>query len=95
MGPELNFWTVSEIAKILRLDPQTIRIMIRDGDIGSHLVGVNYLVSEQDLISYLDKVRGRKSCAGRPKKIIMEDKNNVISQKTKNCSERTCQKSRV
>lgn len=54
---EERFYSVAEVAELLRLSPQTIRRMIRRGDLGSSQHTRWLRVSYTDLDAYLDGAR--------------------------------------
>lgn len=53
MTIETKFYTVLEIAKILRCHPQTIRRKIRQRKIEAIFSGKSFLISESSLLKYM------------------------------------------
>jgi excisionase family DNA binding protein len=53
-----EFYTVKEIARLLRVDEETVRRMIRRGEIAHHLVaGRTVRVYRLDLLAYYQRTR--------------------------------------
>lgn len=57
MEPQ-EFFTVKDVARILRVDQETVRRMIRRGDLPHHVVcGGSVRVAALDLARYLQEAR--------------------------------------
>ena len=54
MTIETKFYTVPEVAEILRCHPQTIRRKIRERKIEAIFSGKSFLISESSLRAYMD-----------------------------------------
>lgn len=52
-----TFLTVREVAKKLRITPGTLRVHIRKGDLPATKVGRQFLITEQDLRTYVARSR--------------------------------------
>lgn len=50
-----KFYTIEEIARILRVSVAKVRQMVRSGELGSITVGNQYRISEDHLQEYYDK----------------------------------------
>ena len=53
---ELKFYTVEEVAKILRTTPNTIRIYINEGKIKAIKSGKQYLISDENIERYIKDI---------------------------------------
>jgi len=59
MSEEISerFFTVEDVAKILKISPRTVQLLCNAGKIGSSKPGRRYLIPESSLKEYL-KIRG-------------------------------------
>jgi excisionase family DNA binding protein len=55
---EETYLTVEETARILRLHPETVKILLRDGKIPGRKVGRKWRVSQIDLDTYMREKKG-------------------------------------
>lgn len=55
MEKELKVYTVTELSKLLRLTPQSVRNYLRDGKIKGKKVGTKWLVSERAIKDFFDE----------------------------------------
>lgn len=53
-------YTVKEVADILKVNPRTVRNMIRDGELEAFTVRDEYRVRHYDLIAYMRRDKPRK-----------------------------------
>ena len=52
----MKFYTVEEVAKILRTTPNTIRIYINEGKIKAIKSGKQYLISDENIERYIKDI---------------------------------------
>jgi len=50
----LKYYTVKQVAEILNLHPETVRIKIKDGEINAKQPGRAYLMTEEDIENYVE-----------------------------------------
>lgn len=53
----INFYTVDEIAEILKITPYTVRVYIRQNKITAQRIGRPYLISEEALNEFLQPAK--------------------------------------
>lgn len=54
-----QIYTIKELANILKIDPETVRIKVKKGIIGSFKVGNQYRITEADLQEYIKANRSK------------------------------------
>ena len=54
----MNIYTVEEVADLLKIKPETVRIMLRDNEINGFKAGKAWRVTEDDLKKYIQKQGG-------------------------------------
>jgi len=59
----MKVYTVDEVAKQLKLNPETIRVYIRGGDLQASYIGKSYRITEEDLVEFIEahKIKGDKN----------------------------------
>ena len=56
----MKFYTVPELAKLLKVDPETIRRYLQRGILQGYKVGKDWRIEEAAVKEYLEKVSNRK-----------------------------------
>ena len=56
----MNFYPVSELAKILKVDPETVRRYLQRGILQGYKVGNDWRIEETAVKEYLEKVSNKK-----------------------------------
>ena len=51
----VKFYTIEEVAAILRVNPATVRQLIASGELNATKVGRQYRISEQQLQDYINR----------------------------------------
>ena len=54
----MNIYTVEEVADLLKIKPETVRIMLRDNELNGFKAGKAWRVTEDDLKKYIQKQGG-------------------------------------
>lgn len=54
----MEFYTVDELAKLLKLHPETIRRYLKKGKIEASKMGKRYRISDEDLKRFLEESKG-------------------------------------
>ena len=54
----MNIYTVEEVADLLKIKPETVRIMLRDKELNGFKAGKAWRVTEDDLKKYIQKQGG-------------------------------------
>ena len=54
----MNIYTVEEVADLLKIKPETVRIMLRDNEINGFKAGKAWRVTEDDLKKYIQSQGG-------------------------------------
>ena len=54
----MNIYTVEEVADLLKIKPETVRVMLRDNELNGFKAGKAWLVTEDDLKKYIQKQGG-------------------------------------
>ena len=54
----MNIYTVEEVADLLKIKPETVRIMLRDNELNGFKAGKAWRVTEGDLKKYIQKQGG-------------------------------------
>ena len=54
----MNIYTVEEVADLLKMKPETVRIMLRDNELNGFKAGKAWRVTEDDLKKYIQKQGG-------------------------------------
>ena len=54
----MNIYTVEEVAELLKIKPETVRIMLRDNELNGFKAGKAWRVTEDDLKKYIQKQGG-------------------------------------
>ena len=54
----MNIYTVEEVADLLKIKPETVRIMLRDNELNGFKAGKAWRVTEYDLKKYIQKQGG-------------------------------------
>ena len=54
----MNIYTVEEVADLLKIKPETVRIMLRDNELNGFKAGRAWRVTEDDLKKYIQKQGG-------------------------------------
>ena len=54
----MKVYTVEEVANLLKLKPETIRVMLRDKELNGFKAGKAWRVTEEDLKKYIQKQGG-------------------------------------
>ena len=57
-GGRMKVYTVEEVANLLKLKPETIRVMLRDKELNGFKAGKAWRVTEEDLKKYIQKQGG-------------------------------------
>ena len=57
-GGNVNIYTVEEVADLLKIKPETVRIMLRDNELNGFKAGKAWRVTEDDLKKYIQKQGG-------------------------------------
>ena len=57
-GGNMNIYTVEEVADLLTLKPETVRVMLRDNEINGFKAGKAWRVTEDDLKKYIQNQGG-------------------------------------
>ena len=57
-GSNVNIYTVEEVADLLTLKPETVRVMLRDNEINGFKAGKAWRVTEDDLKKYIQEQGG-------------------------------------
>ena len=52
-GSNMKIYTVEEVADLLTLKPETVRVMLRDNEINGFKAGKAWRVTEDDLRKYI------------------------------------------
>jgi len=56
----MKFYTVPELAKLLKVDPETIRRYLQRGILQGYKVGKDWRIEEVAVKEYLEKVSNKK-----------------------------------
>lgn len=54
----MKIYTVEEVADLLKLKPETVRVMLRDNEINGFKAGKAWRVTEDDLKKYIQSQGG-------------------------------------
>ena len=54
----MNIYTVEEVADLLKIKPETVRIMLRDNELNGFKAGKAWRVTEDDLKKYIQEQGG-------------------------------------
>ena len=54
----MNIYTVEEVADLLKIKPETVRVMLRDNELNGFKAGKAWRVTEDDLKKYIQKQGG-------------------------------------
>ena len=54
----MNIYTVEEVADLLKIQPETVRIMLRDNELNGFKAGKAWRVTEDDLKKYIQSQGG-------------------------------------
>lgn len=54
----MNIYTVEEVADLLKIKPETVRVMLRDKEINGFKAGKAWRVTEDDLKKYIQNQGG-------------------------------------
>ena len=54
----MNIYTVEEVADLLKIKPETVRLMLRDNELNGFKAGKAWRVTEDDLKKYIQKQGG-------------------------------------
>ena len=54
----MKIYTVEEVADLLKIKPETVRIMLRDNELNGFKAGKAWRVTEDDLKKYIQKQGG-------------------------------------
>ena len=54
----MKIYTVEEVADLLKIKPETVRVMLRDNELNGFKAGKAWLVTEDDLKKYIQKQGG-------------------------------------
>lgn len=57
-GINMKIYTVEEVADLLKLKTETVRVMLRDNEINGFKAGKAWRVTEDDLKKYIQKQGG-------------------------------------
>ena len=56
-SPLPSFYSVSETAKLLKVNPKTVRRWIENGDLTEHRFGRQIRISDSDLVAFIRQHR--------------------------------------
>ena len=54
----MKVYTVEEVADLLKIKPETVRVMLRDNELNGFKAGKAWRVTEDDLKKYIQKQGG-------------------------------------
>lgn len=57
-GCDMKIYTVEEVADLLTLKPETVRVMLRDNELNGFKAGKAWRVTEDDLKKYIQNQGG-------------------------------------
>ena len=57
-GGNMKIYTVEEVADLLKIKPETVRVMLRDNELNGFKAGKAWRMTEDDLKKYIQKQGG-------------------------------------
>lgn len=57
----MKIYTVEEVADLLKIKPETVRVMLRDNELNGFKAGKAWRVTEEDLKKYIQSQGGEVS----------------------------------